>query len=114
METPIQETSTRAAVVWLNGTHALVARGHEGRSFVTEVTRDSHTETRYLLRVVRAAEGCDQVVIMGPEASRLSFEREYVALYQRPDRLVDVGSPMAFDRADLVRHLRMLEPALRD
>jgi len=101
-----------AAVVWLDRSHALVARGHDGHPQVTEVDRSFEPETDYLLRVVHEAAGCDRLVVMGPDAARVAFEREYVALYRRPDRLIDVGQMLTPRPADLVDQLRMIEPSL--
>lgn len=101
-----------AAIVWLDRRHALVARAHEGHSVVTEVVRESDPETAYLLRVAHEAAGCDRVVIMGPDDARIDFEREYVSLYHRPDRLIDVGLSFQPARRDLVQQLELLEPAL--
>lgn len=101
-----------AAVVWLDRSHALVARAHAGRAEVTEVERAMDPELSYLLRVVHEAAGCDRLVIMGPDAARVAFEREYVALYRRPDRLIDVGQASSPRPSDLVDQLRMLEPSL--
>lgn len=101
-----------AAVVWLDRSHALVARGHAGRPEVTEVDRSFEPEPDFMLRVVHEAAGCDRLVVMGPDAARVAFEREYVALYRRPDRLIDVGQSMTPRPADLVDQLRMLEPSL--
>lgn len=103
----------RAAVVWLDRRHALVARARDGHSVVTEVERDADSDTRYLLRVVHEAAGCDRVVIMGPDASRLEFEREYVTLYRRPDRLIDIGTAFEPGRNELVEQLAMVEPSIR-
>lgn len=102
-----------AAVVWLDRSHALIARAHDGRPKITEIDRDYDPEIQYLLRVVHEAEDCDRIVIMGPDAARIAFEREYVALYRRPDRLIDVGQVVAPRACDLVDELRMLEPSLR-
>jgi hypothetical protein len=99
-----------AAVVWLDRTHALVARVHEGHSVVTEVDRETDPETHYLLRVLDEAEGCDRVVVMGTDRCRIALEREYVALYRRPDRLIDLGPSHSAARSDLLDQLRMLEP----
>lgn len=101
-----------AAVVWLDRSHALVARSHEGRAEITEVDRAFEPEPSYLLRVVHEAADCDRLVVMGPDASRVAFEREYVALYRRPDRLIDVGQVITPRKSDLVDVLRMLEPPL--
>lgn len=109
MDTRLENQS---AVVWLDRTHALIARAHEGRPEVTEVNRSFDTEPAYLLRVLHDAADCDRLVVMGSDAARVALEREYVALYRRPDRLVDVGQVMAPRAADLVDQLRMLEPSL--
>jgi hypothetical protein len=102
----------QAAVVWLDRSHALVARGLEGHARITEVERASDTEPSYLLRIIHEAVGCDRLVVMGPDASRVAFEREYVSIYRRPDRLIDVGQVADPREADLVDALRLLEPAL--
>ena len=106
-------TTDATAVVWLDRTHAMVARARDGHSVVTEVDRDLDPETEYLVHVANAAAGCDRVVIMGADASRIAFEREYVALYRRPDRLIDLGSSPAPARSDLIDQLRVIEPTLR-
>jgi len=79
---------------------------------VTEVERDADPEPQYLLRIAREAAGCERVVICGPDAARIDFEREYVALYRRPDRLIDLGISFQPDRRDLVDQLALLEPSL--
>jgi hypothetical protein len=112
MDTRLALPTHAAAVVWLDRSHALVARAHDGQSVITEVDRDLDPETQYLLRVAHEAAGCDRVVIMGPDASRIAFEREYVSIYRRPDRLIDLGPSAAPDRSDLVHQLRVLEPAV--
>ncbi|HYK95090.1 MAG TPA: hypothetical protein VE011_04360 [Candidatus Dormibacteraeota bacterium] len=101
-----------AAVVWLDGKHALIARAHEGHSVITEVGRDADPETQYLLRVLHEAEGCDRLAVMGSDPSRIALEREYVALYRRPDRLIDLGPSSRADREEIVDQLRVVEPAL--
>jgi hypothetical protein len=101
-----------AAVVWVDMRHALIARLRDGHSVVSEDERDADPEFQYLLRVVHEAAGCDRVVIMGPDAARLDFEREYVTLYHRPDRLIDVGVAVQPGRRELIEQLAMVEPAL--
>jgi hypothetical protein len=101
-----------AAIVWLDRQHALVARAREGHSVVTEVERDADPELAYLLRVVHEAADCDRVVIMGPDAARIDFEREYVSLYHRPDRLIDVGVAFHPARHELVEQLELIVPSL--
>jgi hypothetical protein len=112
MDTQLAGPANRAAVVWLDRRHALVARVRGDHSVVTEVERDADPDTQYLLRVVHEAAGCDRVVIMGPDAARIDFEREYVTLYRRPDRLIDIGPSFEPGRHDLVEQLAMIEPSL--
>jgi hypothetical protein len=102
-----------AAVVWLDRSHALIARARRGLPAVTAIDCEQGLESEYLLRIAREAQGCDRVVIMGPDASRIAFEREYVALYRRPERLIDVGLAAAPEPRDLVRQLRLMEPAAK-
>jgi hypothetical protein len=97
------------AVVWLDRSRAMVARAGAGRPEVTDVDRELDPEASYLLRVIHEAANCDRVVIMGPDASRIAFEREYVALYQRPDRLIDLGIEAAPQPRQLVDRLRFLD-----
>jgi hypothetical protein len=109
--TPMATAQHSTAVVWLDPFRAMVARTRAGRSEVTDVDRELDPEASYLLRVIREAANCDRVVIMGPDASRIAFEREYVALYQRPDRLIDIGIEAAPQPRQLVDRLRFLDVA---
>jgi len=111
MDTQFAATAPHdAAVVWLDRRHAYVARQHEGHPEVTEVPRDADTDEDYLLRVIHEAGNTDRVVVMGSDATRIDFEREYVALYRRPDRLIDVGAAFDAERARLIETLRFVEP----
>jgi hypothetical protein len=101
-----------AAVIWLDRSHALVARANAGRASVTEVDRDLEPESMYLRRILHEAADCDRLVVMGPDAARIAFEREYVSIYRRPDRLIDVGCSDPPRQCDLVDQLRMLDPSL--
>jgi hypothetical protein len=100
-----------AALVWLDRSHALVARAYPGGTLVTAIDRNfGDPEAAFLLDVVHEAAECDRLVVMGPDAARLAFEREYVALYHRPDRLVDAGvelEPEPRELADRLSYLRL-------
>ena len=110
---PASPAEHAGAVVWLDRRHALIARARDGYSVVTEIDRDYHDpETTYLERIAREADDCDRVVIMGPDASRIAFEREFVALYHRPERLIDVGLVFTPAPGELEAQLRMIEPSL--
>ena len=97
-----------AALVWLDRSHAVVARAFPAGTLVTEVDKALDLEQAYLLRVAREVADCDRLVVMGPEAARIAFEREFVAMYRRPDRLVDAGMELEPEPRELVDRLRML------
>ena len=105
---PEAPSTVRPAHIWLDGAHALVARPHDGGTIVTSIHRTPEPEVSYLLRVVHEAVGCDRVFVSGPDASRLAFEREYVAIYQRPDQLIDCGAEAKPGPRQLARRLRGL------
>lgn len=99
----------RGAVVWVNGRQAVVATGsRRGRPTVVEVTREIEPEGSFLGRVVREIGDRERVVILGPGSARLALEREYVSMYQRPDRLVDVEPAGPVTERELVERLGAL------
>ena len=79
-----------------------------GEATLTRVDRTGESEPSYLLRVARAAE-CDRLFVMGPDEAKLAFEREYVALYRRPDRMADVPAGAMPDTDQLLSRLRRLD-----
>src|ERR1044072_6095444 len=91
MVTPVQHVHSHAAVVWVDGWHALVASAPRGQAQVTEIDREAEPEHDYFVRVARAANDCERLMILGPGATRLAFEREDADLYRRPDRFLDAG-----------------------
>jgi hypothetical protein len=102
-------TVARSAVVWINGQEAIVATmAYEGRITTCEVFRGTSPELGYLAQVVRVIGDRERVVILGPSSARLALEREYVAIYKRPDRLVDVEPSDRVTTDDLVARLRTL------
>lgn len=95
-----------SAAVWINGRSALIAlMADDGRISTCEIDRGVEPEAFYLNTVVRAIDDRERVLIIGPSSTRLALEREYVATYRRPDRLVDVEPGDTLDRAELVRRL---------
>lgn len=109
MTTITTGTEPHAAVIWVDGWHAIVARNDHGRRVITEVDREADPEPLYLLRVARQADDCNRVMILGPDRTRLAFEREYVALYRRPDRLLDVEAAPSANTVELLDRLRWLD-----
>jgi hypothetical protein len=101
-----------SAVVWIDRGHALVATTvRDGGIVVSEVTRrggEVAPDANYLARVVERIGDRERVVILGPGEARLALEREYVAIYRRPERLVDVEPSGPLDRGALIERLRTL------
>ena len=78
-----------SAVAWINGRQASVAAmSGDGRTRMRNQSRVV-IGGAYLAQVVRLIGDRQRVVILGPSSVRLALEREYVAMFQRPDRLVD-------------------------
>jgi hypothetical protein len=109
LESITSEIIPASAVVWISGRRAMVAAiEYDGRISTCEITRGSLPEPAYLAQVVRVIGDRQRVVILGPSAVRLALEREYVAIFRRPDRLVDVEPSGVVELQDLVDRLRTL------
>jgi hypothetical protein len=105
---PVQETAP-SAVVWIDERNATVVALSSNACLSTcEIERGSLPESSYLAQVVRVIGDRHRVAILGPSEVRLALEREYVALFQRPDRLVDVEPAGPISPAELVDRVRML------
>jgi hypothetical protein len=102
-------SSTPSAVVWIDRLRAIVVATNGDSDVSTcEVDRGSLPETLYLAQVVRVIGDRQRVVIMGPGSLRLAVEREYVDLFHRPDRLIDVEPAGLMTTEELVERVRML------
>ena len=102
-------TTPPSAVVWIDDRRAVVAAmAPEGNISTCEVDRGPLAELEYLAQVVRVIDDRERVVILGPGPARLALEREYVAVYRRPDRLVDVEPAGELDRDELLVRMRTL------
>jgi hypothetical protein len=104
---PAAPTVPASAAVWINGRKALLATmTSDGRISRCEINRALEAEPAYLALVVRAIGDRERVVILGPSSARLALEREYVSIFHRPDRLVDVEPAGPIDPDELVDRLR--------
>jgi hypothetical protein len=109
-------TGTRpSAVVWIDDRHAYVATNAvSGDLLFTEIHprpgAGDHDET-YLARVVDAIGDRERVAILGPDTQRLALEREYVLIFHRPERLIDVEPSSLADRIEIAERLRTLASA---
>lgn len=104
----MQTTNDHAALVWLDHSHALIARSVDEEILVTEVDQEIDSEAAYLLRVVHEAADCDRLIVMGSDGARVALERKYVALYRRPDRLIDAGMELEPEPRELADRLGFL------
>ena len=92
------EVAAPSEVVWISGRQAVVAlMSHDGRISTCEISRGWLSRPSYVAQVVRVIGDRQRVVILGPSSVRLALEREYVAMFQRPDRMigVDAGGPVS-------------------
>jgi hypothetical protein len=112
----IQTAPTRqltAGVVFIEPRHAVVARTTEATPVVFTLDRDGQARGPFLSRVAREIEDCREVVVLGQEADRLAFEREYVSLYKRPDRLVHEETLARATPLELLLRVERLERSAR-
>lgn len=90
-----RDTSTvrrRQALVWIDRNQAvIVEQAPSGRNGVELLNRTAtETEAMFDARTVHAVIDRDRVVVSGPISARNDFERAYVSVTHRPDRLIDV------------------------
>ena len=103
------ETAVSSAVVWISEYEAVVAAlRDDGRVSTCEIGRGALPEPTFLAQVIRVIGDRTRVVILGPSSARLALEREYVALFQRPDQLVDVEPAGPVSIEELVDRVRTL------
>lgn len=79
------------SAVWIDDDRAIVVQGGPEDLPIFEIlTRGSGEEiSRFEARTVDQVIAAPRVVVSGPPGRRVEFERTYVALTHRPDRLVD-------------------------
>ena len=104
-----REVTTPSAVCWIDGAEAIVAAmSRDGRISTCEMNRGWLPEASYLAQVVRLIGDRERLTILGPSSMRLLLEREYVAVFHRPDRLIDVEpeGPVAIE--ELIERVQAL------
>jgi len=104
---PLRRTG---AVTWIDGGQALVGRKTAGGWVdVATVHAEAPDDPRtYLARVAHEIGDADRVMIIGPDALRTELEREYVSIYRRPERLLDVAHVKTLTEDELIERLRDL------
>ena len=111
-KTPTVTTARPSAVAWVDEHHAIVARSVADDDIVVSElaarTAGDRPDTTYLARVVDEIGDQDRLVILGPSSTRLALEREYVTIFHRPDRLLDVEFAEPLGRDAIVERLRSI------
>ena len=85
-------SASSESVVWIDHEQArIIASTRDGVETVRILDREAaETEAAFEVRATDAVIDADRVVVAGPPDVRTGFERAYVAITHRPDRLVDV------------------------
>jgi hypothetical protein len=108
--TPEGILSTRispSAVVWVNSREATVVQiTGDGRMSTFEISRGWLRKTPFLVQIVRAIGDQKRLLILGPGSIRLALEREYVSMFPRPERLVEVKASGPVDAPQLADRIR--------
>jgi len=98
-----------SAVAWIGELRATVATSSRGGRISTcEVNRGWLREASYLAQVVRLIGDRERVAILGPGVLRFALERDYVELFKRPDRVIDVQPAGRVPTDELVDRVRKL------
>jgi hypothetical protein len=89
---PIATPQTNVALVWIDHEHAVIVSGEAcGKDTVECLEREpDESVNQFEARTVDQVVDEERVVVSGPTSARTSFERVYVAVTHRPDRLVEI------------------------
>lgn len=96
------------AVTWIDSSRAVVVETDGDQPKITTLAHEPVETVPFLARVVDAIGDRDRVLILGPDAMRVELEREYVSIFHRPDRLLDVEASGSADETELVHRLEVL------
>jgi len=92
MTTRQAERIRSGAVVWIDERQAIITTTTaDGRPMVEQLGRGStEAEAAFDARTVDAVLDRESVAVSGPAFARVAFERAFVAVTHRPERLVDI------------------------
>ncbi len=111
-ERTIGPQTRQSAIVWIDSTKAIVARtlpdGGSSATTILHPVNDAAEDSHDLAAVADGIGNCDQILILGPVSMRTALEREYVAIFQRPDRIVDIDTAVDPTEAELLERLHRL------
>ena len=79
-------------IVWVDPDGGLIVDPTMPESTAVEIDRvPGESDAALSARLARAVETSRHVYVCGADADRIDFEREFVSLTKRPERLVDVA-----------------------
>ena len=85
------DRSRSQAFVWIDHDRAVIDVYGPGPQSIVRVDRlPAEGRERFESRTISAIGEHDRLVVSGPAFARTAFERTYVAVTRRPDRLVDL------------------------
>ena len=92
MTTPEAERLRSGAMVWIDDRRAIITTtADDGRPEVEQLGRGPlEAEATFDVRTVDAVLDRDPVAVAGPAFARVAFERAFVAVTHRPERLLDI------------------------
>jgi hypothetical protein len=83
---------TEEARVWIDHEHAVISGATHAHDTVELLEREpGESESTFEARAVHELVDEPRIVVSGPAFARTGFERAYVAITHRPDRLVEAG-----------------------
>jgi hypothetical protein len=90
-----QTHGTRSeALIWIDREAALIVADARDGTERFEILDRAMSETGdvFEARITDTVLDADRILILGPADMRIDFERTYVAITHRPDRLIDLES----------------------
>ena len=92
MTTGQSERRRSGAMVWIDDRQAIITTvSRDGRPLVEQLGRGPlEAEATFDARTVDAVLDRDPVAVAGPAFARVAFERAFVAVTHRPERLLDI------------------------
>ena len=86
-----KQEETGDATVWIDDDQAVIVEGGAaGREAIQQIDRGpGESRPAFQLRTIREIVYRDRLFVSGSAHARIGFERAYVAVTHRPDRLAD-------------------------
>ena len=96
--------SSLGTVLWIDDHRAVIVEQRRGGRDVVEILdrRTNETASGFDIRAIDRVIDQDRLMVAGPVEARTEFERAYVAVTHRPDRLCDV-EPMPWTRRPIAQ-----------